>query len=849
MLDLLLDMSFSAFLVFDENGKVLRANQAAADMFGLPVEELPGMEVGALMPERLVGKHAKLFQSFLADNVSRRRMGKQGVVLARRRNGEEFPAEASIGKIMLDGKTALVVSMLDVSMESRAGELVRKTTDSLQRRLMFEELTSHLATKFMNASIHEVHGAIQDTLGRLGEFFEVDRVYIFEFAENGSLMNNTYEWCAENISPQIENLQGLPSSMLPWWMEFLNKRETIVVPRVSEMPPEAAVEQEILAAQDIQSVLVTPMLSDSGLFGFLGFDSVRHERNWTTDEVKLLGVLSGLITNTIIRQRSQRDLLAQRDFAQTITTQMGQGLTVTGPNGRFEFVNPSYAGMLGYEPEALIGRTPFDVTFPEDREILAAAQSGLAGGEFVTYEMRLQGKDNRDVYTLVTSAPRITDGRYGGAITVITDLTERRRMEQQLRAYADDIERSNIRLADARDKALEASQLKSAFLATMSHEIRTPMNAIMGMTELLLDTNLNDEQREFAQTLDSSTRSLMGILNDILDFSKIEAGKLAIRPVAFNPVEMAEGTIRLFQSRAQEKNIDLSLAISTAMPQRLFGDADRIRQILNNLISNAVKFTPAQGKISIEISVAPVDKRARIMKFLVRDNGIGISESKRATMFEPFTQADASNTRKYGGTGLGLAISKRLVELMCGEIGFESVEGAGSTFWFSLPLALDDHAKKNVRDDSALRAARKKQAYAGVKPVLLVEDNLVNRDLLALQLREFGLAIRHAKNGSEAVDLFQADPASYSLVLMDLNMPIMDGLTAARLMRQVEAGGSSHIPIVALTADAMSDSQESSAKAGMDDFVSKPVSLKDLDKLLAKWLGAPGRSRTHNLLV
>ena len=301
-----------------------------------------------------------------------------------------------------------------------------RMTASLHQKLTFEELTSHLSAKFMNVPFSEMDTAVHDTLRRLGELFKVDRTYIFEFTDDGLAMNNTFEWCANEIIPQIDNLQGVPREIVPWWMQLLENGEIIIIPRVSEMPKEAASERQILSEQGIQSVLVTPMTSDHGLFGFIGFDSVAHERNWTKEEVNLLSMLSGVVANTLIRQRSQREVVEERDFALQVMETVAHGLIVADLDGSLEYTNPAYAKMLKYTAQEITGRKIQEFMHIEDIPQDETQNS-------YTAQMRLIAKDGTVVNTLVSRSPRIKDGHIKGSIGAVVDLTEQLLAEEKLR--------------------------------------------------------------------------------------------------------------------------------------------------------------------------------------------------------------------------------------------------------------------------------------------------------------------------------------------------------------------------------------------------------------------------------
>lgn len=713
-----------------------------------------------------------------------------------------------------DGRLLTIVKNADLLRDANGNviggiESLQDITDrkemetQLRRQLQEEELLSEVIS--IAASTDDFLVILEKIGRQLAQFYQVPKSAFALLNEDKTAAEVIAEYRQPDQPSSLGQTIPVADNLS---MNYLLENKSPLDITDAQNDPLLAPIHHLMRQQQIVSILIIPIFIAGEVVGTMGFDSPQM-RQFSVDDIEIGQRVATQVSQVLQRKQAQQALQAQRDFAHQIMDNMGQGLLVAQTDWIIEYCNPALAQLLGQTPEAIIGGSALDLVYQIDPRVLQLVHSRWLKGKTQSLEIPFKHVDGSPVYVLMTAVPRWHEGQVDSAIAVITDLTQRKTIEREL--------------ADARDQAIEASRLKSEFLANMSHEIRTPLNAVIGMTSLMLETPLDSEQADYARTIRSSGDVLLSLINDILDFSKIEAGKLELEKRPFSLRDCVEEALDVIVTKAAEKGLELAYIMEENVPQTIVSDVTRLRQILVNLLNNAVKFTEA-GEVVLKVAKEPTIQRnladdnkavLETLHFAVQDTGIGIPENRRNRLFMSFSQVDASTTRKYGGTGLGLAISKHLVEKMDGRIWADSEVGKGSTFHFTIQAAAG-----NTHRHVFLRGNQ--PALTG-KRVLIVDDNETNRLILTKQTNLWGIIPTAVQSGSAA--LAQIDKGeSFDLAILDMHMPGIDGLALATKIRRLRDEKS--LPLVMLSS--VGDRDGHADEAHFAAFLTKPVKPKQL---------------------
>lgn len=674
-------------------------------------------------------------------------------------------------------------------------------------------------------SLHDSNpdNAIQIILDRTGEYLDTSRALLFKDSPDHKTCKIVYEWCNKDI----DSVMALDYSItyetgMPEIYVALQTTGSLLI-NFNEIPPNC---QEEFEAEGLIASAIFAVYLGGDHYGFVCFDDCIVERKWDEDTVRFLKNVANLISTVLARQKAADQLAQNQKTYEAVLNNIDSYVFVSDPvSHEIIFANQAFKDMFG---DDCIGRSssnylPITVTASAADQV-----HDPAARQYPEFFSQKSGE------WLAVATEMITwvDGREAQLVNCY-DITPKKlfadTLELKIEERTRELKLMTTEAEKAKEKAEEAAKAKSRFLANMSHEIRTPMNAIMGMAQLAAKAGDLGEIKDYLRQIDVSSTLLLNLLNEVLDISKIEDGKLELANEPFNLRSVLDNIAKSSECDAIAKKQRLTREIADLGGFEFRGDAGRLSQVLLNVTNNAIKFTPEGGEIILKMENLEERPEKSRLRFSVTDNGIGIPPKLQERIFLPFEQADDSLCRQYGGTGLGLAVSQRVVKLMGGEIKVESEPGRGSRFYFD--LWLDRVIKKNdasqpLPDDMPDLADRN---------VLIVDDVDLNRKITAAFLKNLKPRIDHAENGLVALEKFVASPPGhYSLILMDMQMPEMDGLTATRKIRSSGRPDSENVPIVAMTANAFKEDVQAAFEAGMDAYIGKPVKMESLMKTLAQ---------------
>lgn len=687
----------------------------------------------------------------------------------------------------------------------------------------------------------ELSEIIHSLLQAIGNYTGADRVYVFDWeTDQKDSLSNTFEWCADEVTPEIANLQAIPVSLMPNWVKRFENKEAIVINDLEATKYSEPEEYELLKTQEICSLIAVPIYANHQMNGFIGVDNpdLRHNEISITllsDVGGHLGCMRENLKSTVLLKKALDEATKRSEIISTIATLY---VTIIHANVK----ERTYELLKGHDlVQKILGQKG---KIDDVMERLPTAFAAMEGREkfrkFLNFDTLTERLRNTNyVSTEFVSInggwrlsrfivkSRDTQGNVVDVLYVVRDITEEKLRElmyqKQLKESMEDAQRANIS--------------KTAFLRRMSHDIRTPLNGIVGMIHIA-QKHSNDvaKLQECRQKVLQSTDYLQKLINNVLDISKLESGSLVLEHKSFDMVELLSNNMTVVAMSAYENGVRFEGGVEANMIRHryLIGSPVHLSRVLMNLASNAIKYNHFHGTVNVHCEELSDDGNIAVFKFVCSDTGLGMSEEFQKHAFDVFAQEGKQSTTTFSGSGLGLSIVKDIIELMGGMIELESKENVGSTFTVTVPFKIDHSVENN---DSQNDSCPQSMELSG-KRVLLVEDNAINMEIAYAILEEEHLNITEAKNGKEALEIFQNSKLNeYDVIIMDVMMPVMDGLEATKAIRMLEREDAKKIPIIAMTANAFEEDRKACLDAGMDEHIGKPIDIPLLKRTITKAIG------------
>ncbi len=696
----------------------------------------------------------------------------------------------------------------------------------IEKKLEYKDTLLTAATTITNSFLKskDIKSIFNETLSILGNATKVDRAYYFENNEKEKYVSQKFEWVGENATTELKNplLEKFLYKYFKDYIKKLNNNEQYNL-LVNDITDE--VYKKTLQDQNILSIIIIPIFVKNKFHSFIGLDDCTNERIWTEDEINILQTLANNISVAIERNENESMITESEERFRLLADNIPGTVYLSYNDDDFTpiYLNNEAKNLTGYDKEDFLSKKInfIDLINPEDKKTVAKIKyKALRERKKINIVYRITKKNGQVVWIEEYSDIILKNNEIAFIEGILIDVTKQKEAENAI---------------NEKEYAESANRAKSDFLTNMSHEIRTPLNAIIGFTDLLMDTKLEEFQKTYMSTINQSASLLMEIINDILDFSKIESGKLELLIEKCDLKEITSKVIDLASYSAQLKKLKLSLTISNNVPNNIWTDNIRLKQILINLVTNAIKFTN-KGSISLNVSVKQkIKENEYILRFEVKDTGIGIKEEFQEKIFDSFSQGDSSTTRKFGGSGLGLTISNQLLSLMDSKLKLDSLYGVGSLFFFDLKVKTFQNEKVEKSEIKKQQIEIKNNNFESFSyNILIAEDNKVNMFLVKTLIKQIlpKSIIHEAENGEVAVEKFKTTVPD--IIFMDIQMPIKNGYDTCKVLRNLENG--KKLPIIALTAGIEIGEKEKCLAAGMNDYASKPIIKERLIEILQKYL-------------